>query len=78
MRRRNGAPIMVMFAAAVFLSSVLGCTPWPFVSSQAVAFGLGWLARDLTGGTTSQTSCYRNGVLIDCSELPANLHSDQP
>ncbi len=78
MRRGNAARITVMLVAAALLSAVLGCTPWPFVSSQAIAFGLGWLARDLTGGTSSQTSCYRNGVLIDCSDLPANLHCDQP
>lgn len=36
----------------------------------AISFGTGWLVRGLTGMNV-ETLCYRNGVLVDCSQLPA-------
>lgn len=35
-----------------------------------LSFGAGWLAGLLTAPTTTETICFRNGVQIDCSELP--------
>jgi hypothetical protein len=51
---------------------VTGCEPiWTAVSS--VSFAAGWVARGLALPTSPEPTCYRNGVLIDCAEVPADL-----
>jgi hypothetical protein len=55
--------------ASVLLGASTGCTPWLAVSNL-VSLGSGWLLRDLTMTTATDTLCYRNGALVDCSELP--------
>ncbi len=59
---------LVAALAAVALLGTTGCTGW-LVGSRLATFGAGWLLRDLTVPTTTETTCYRNGELIDCSEV---------
>jgi hypothetical protein len=70
---RKGVGIgMVLLLAALLLGSA-GCTPWLW-ANDAAAFTAGWLARGLVpvSGDTAIT-CYRNGVAIDCADVPADL-----
>lgn len=78
MNRKRMRCVCASVVGAVLLTGAWGCTPWPFISSEAVSFGLGWLARGLGLGTVTQTACFRNGILIDCSELPPDVQAAEP
>ena len=41
----------------------------PLALTNAAAFAAGWLARDVTFPTTTNTQCYRNGEAVDCGEI---------
>jgi hypothetical protein len=69
MKHGIGVRLTVCLVAAVLLGASTGCTPW-LVVSNLVSLGSGWLLRDLTLTTATETQCYRNGVLVDCAELP--------
>jgi hypothetical protein len=69
MKHGTGLRLTVGIVAAVLLGASTGCTPWLMVSNL-VSLGGGWLLHDLTTTTTTETQCYRNGALVDCSELP--------
>jgi hypothetical protein len=69
MKHGIGVRLTASLVAAVLLGASTGCTQW-LVVSNLVSLGSGWLLRDLTMTTTTDTLCYRNGALVDCSELP--------
>jgi len=68
MKRRITTWLIVVLASAAMLGPTMGCTEW-LLASSAVSFGTGWLLRDLTMPTITETLCYRNGELVDCAEL---------
>jgi len=68
MQRRITTWLVTTLAAVALLGTTTGCTEW-LIGSHWVSFGAGWIARDITMPTTTETLCYRNGVLIDCSEV---------
>lgn len=64
-------------AAGIVLAGVLalsntGCVEW-LMTSHAAFFGAGWLMRDATIGTTTERTCFENGVLVDCATLPEDV-----
>ncbi len=69
MQRRITTRLIAALTAFVLLGTATGCEEWP-LGSHLVTFGAGWLLRDCTMTTTTETVCYRNGEPIDCSELP--------
>jgi hypothetical protein len=61
--------------AAALLAVVLftaGCLPILWTSNLATFTG-GWLLRGIVDAGANEYTCYRNGVPIDCSELPADM-----
>jgi len=58
---------------AALLGTTTGC--WPFdLVSNAASFAAGWLVRDLaTAATGPELTCYRNGVAVDCADVPAEF-----
>ncbi len=68
MQRRITTWLVTTLAAVALLGTTTGCAEW-LLGSHMVSFGAGWIARDFTMPTTTETLCYRNGVLIDCSEV---------
>ncbi len=68
MRRGLKTWLVATVAAVTLLGATTGCTEW-LVGSHLASFGAGWLLRDLTMFTTTETLCYRNGELIDCAEV---------
>ena len=68
MQHRITKWLVVTLATVVLLSTTTGCTKW-LIGSYLTTFGAGWLARDLTMPTTTETLCYQNGELVDCSEV---------
>jgi hypothetical protein len=66
--QRKGISIAIVLLLATFALGSGGCL------TEAAAFGLGWVARSLVPTPIdAQLTCYRNGVLIDCAEVPAEL-----
>ncbi len=57
------AVLAVLFGAAV------GCD-LPTSASQSLSFALGALFASQFQTTSVEYQCFRNGVQIDCSELP--------
>lgn len=68
MQRRITTCLIAALTAYVLLGTTTGCKKW-MVGSHVATFGVGWLLSDLTMPTTTETLCYRNGELIDCSEM---------
>lgn len=68
MQRRITTWLVATLAAVALLGTTTGCREW-LVGSHLATFGAGWLLRDLTMPTTTETFCYRNGELVDCSEV---------
>jgi hypothetical protein len=68
MQRRITTCLIAVLTAVVLLGTTTGCKEW-LVGSHVATFGAGWLLRDLTMPTTTETLCYQNGELIDCSEV---------
>jgi hypothetical protein len=60
---------LALFAACCLLAVNTGCIGWQLAASAA-SFNLGWLMGALSTPTTTETQCFRNGVEIDCSEVP--------
>jgi hypothetical protein len=60
---------LALLAACGLLLLSTGCVGWQ-LTATAASFGLGWLTGMLGVPTTTETLCYRNGVPIDCSEMP--------
>jgi hypothetical protein len=71
MKRGNRYVGMVLLLSALALGGGCGEEFW---AANAFSFAAGWLARGLAArpGDT-QLTCYRNGVEIDCAEVPAEL-----
>jgi len=63
MFRKSTIRVMAAIGLAMILASSTGCNR--LVNS---ALG-GWVAGLLTAQLTGEQTCYRNGVLVDCSEL---------
>ena len=71
--RRNITRWVVVLAIAVVIGGAAGCLP-SLSPTDLPAFLAGWVARGLvvqTGG--DGLTCYRNGELIDCAEVPSEL-----
>ena len=69
MRRKIWIIGIALLAPAMLLITSTGCTE-RLLLSNVVPLTAGWLLHDYTAPTTTETTCYRNGELIDCSELP--------
>ncbi len=67
MHRRITAWLVTTLAAGVLLGST-GCNEM-LPGSHMASFSAGWLVRGLTMPATTETLCYRNGELVDCSEV---------
>ena len=49
-----------------------GCEPiWAVTNTVFLAAG--WIANGLAVNASPGITCYRNGVLIDCADVPAEL-----
>jgi hypothetical protein len=68
MRRKIWISGITILATALLVLTSTGCKERLWLSN-AVSFGAGWLLRDITMPTTTETLCYRNGEPIDCSEV---------
>ena len=68
--KRNGRlrRIAMALVAAGLLVSSTGCV-YEMLMSHLSSFTAGWVLREVTMPTTTETQCFRNGVEIDCSEL---------
>jgi hypothetical protein len=71
MTRRTSTKIATLLVTVILLTGATGCVEL-WVASNTTSFVAGWLARGLVDAT-SGTTCYRNGELIDCAELPADV-----
>ena len=74
MKRRSVRVATVCLLATLALAAS-GCVSvfWP---GDVVAFAAGWLARGAVPvASSTEITCYRNGVLIDCAEVPAELQA---
>jgi hypothetical protein len=69
MQRRITTWLAATLAAVALLGATTGCNEW-LVGTHAASFGAGWLLRDVTMPATTETVCYQNGELVDCSEIP--------
>ncbi len=54
---------------SLFFTSAVALTSGSFLFSNFAAFTSGWILRDMTTSATTDTQCFRNGVLIDCSDI---------
>ena len=73
--KRGSVRVGVVFLLAALALAGSGCVPvfWP---GDVVAFAAGWLARGAVPmASSTEITCYRNGVLIDCAEVPAELQA---
>ena len=61
--------ILVLIVGLMLLVCGTGCDRVARLINVA-SFSAGWLVGQLTVPTTTETVCYRNGELIDCSEVP--------
>ena len=61
--------ILILLVAFTLLATGTGCDR-TFRLANLASFSAGWLVGQLTTPITIDTVCYRNGELIDCSELP--------
>jgi len=68
MRRKIWMTGLACLAAVMLLTTSAGCNE-RFWLSNVASFSTGWLLRDSTMPTTTETLCYRNGELVDCSEV---------
>lgn len=68
-RHRRLSRIMMSLIAAGLLATSTGCV-YELLMSHVSAFTAGWVLREATIPTTTETQCFRNGVEIDCSQLP--------
>ena len=66
MKQRKRLRAIVTIVAMLTLSAG---SELPLLTYSA-SFSAGWLMGTLTAPRTTHTICYRNGVEVDCSELP--------
>lgn len=71
MKAAKSALAIAAILAAMTLST--GCERWQALSASASSFGLGWVLGDLAAATRAESTCYLNGELIDCADLPTNV-----
>lgn len=65
-KRRRRATLAGLCALALLLP---GCDVGA-LGGYAVTLGSGWLLGALTAPRVTETVCFRNGIQVDCSELP--------
>jgi hypothetical protein len=71
--RRTTTRVILAGLLAALLVTATGCWPFDF-ASNATSFAAGWLVRGFAAGTpTTELTCYRNGVAINCADVPAEL-----
>jgi len=73
MQRSIRTVAMVLIGVAI-LGTTVGCIPG-WTASNVASFVGGWLAHSLVVPTVPTETCYRNGVQIDCSQLPTDLQT---
>ena len=64
-----GRFLAISLITLALLAPAAGCLRGPMVT-HAASFGAGWLIGAITTPRVTETTCYRNGVEVDCSELP--------
>ena len=71
--RRATTRVVLAGMLAALLVTASGC--WPFdLASNATSFAAGWLMRGLAAqALPTELTCYRNGVAIDCADVPAEM-----
>ena len=67
-RRWNHCGIGLLFMLGVAVSAV-GCNQITLISIASAT--LGFATGRVTAPTTVETLCFRNGVPIDCGDIPA-------
>ena len=60
---------LLVFMTLGLLVGTAGCITTALAASAA-SLGAGWVLGAMTVPKTTEYMCYRNGVQIDCSELP--------
>ena len=68
MQRRITKWFVAILAAVALFGTTTGCEEW-LTGSHLASLSVGWLARELTMPTMTETLCYQNGEPIDCSEV---------
>jgi hypothetical protein len=71
MKRAYVAKLGTIVMIAGLCAASVGCNRLLW-STNAVSAAVSWLLGSAASGNVT-TQCYQNGVLIDCSELPADL-----
>jgi hypothetical protein len=69
--RRYSIRIVIAVSLVTVVWCATGCVPILWASSDLLSFAAGWVLREVVDAGNSQTICYRNGVPIDCSEVPS-------
>ena len=72
MRHSHTLKIGAVLLAAGLLVASTGCTK-KFELVNGISFFSGLMVGINFAPTTVEQTCYENGVLVDCSELPENL-----
>ncbi len=70
MHRSLKSTISTFGLLLILLVTAAGCSEWlaaPFAGSFVTGYLIGYSSA--TGAATETTTCYRNGVPIDCSAL---------
>ena len=67
----NRVRIVAVALASALLIGLAGCGL--LLTSNAASFTAGYLLGSATVNTQPQTTCYQNGVVIDCANVPAEL-----
>ena len=71
--RRNITRWVVVLVIAVVIGGAAGCLP-SLSPTDLPAFLTGWFLRGFVAQSGSDgLTCYRNGELIDCAEVPSDL-----
>lgn len=67
------ARYLVILAMTVAVTFAAGCDRWHAALGVGLGFGAGWIVGGLNAPTQTTTTCFQNGVEIDCASLPENL-----
>jgi hypothetical protein len=71
MRRIIQTRMALVIVATAILGMAGGCVEPLFLPAD-LTFGLGWLVGRSSITTTTETTCFRNGIEIDCTEVASS------
>lgn len=73
MLRTHTRMCTVVLVMLLTVSLIAGCTWWQVAASSLAGFGAGWVGNVYGGPTQTETTCYQNGVEVDCGSLPDDV-----